>query len=87
VLTRAKERQSFGGTLRFVERRRRDRVLALLAPIMWFGHTLFLARLPFTRGRLERARCATTTRCRSASPAGRCGRIRWSASASSSCWR
>ena len=32
-------------------------------------------------------RCATTTRCRSASPAGRCGRTRWSASARSSRWR
>jgi membrane glycosyltransferase len=49
VLTRRKERWSFGGTLRFLLGAVCETVFSLLlAPIMWFGHTLFLARLPFT---------------------------------------
>ncbi len=50
VLTRAKERWSFGGTARFLASAAAETVFSLLlAPIMWFGHTLFLARLPFSR--------------------------------------
>jgi membrane glycosyltransferase len=50
VLTRAKERFAFGGTWRFLASAAAETVFSLLlAPIMWFGHTLFLARLPFRR--------------------------------------
>jgi len=50
VLTRAKERFSFGGTWRFLASAVAETIFSLLlAPIMWFGHTLFLARLPFHR--------------------------------------
>jgi membrane glycosyltransferase len=50
VLTRAKERRSFGGVVRFLVSSACETAFSLLlAPIMWFGHTLFLARLPFTR--------------------------------------
>ena len=50
VLTRPKERWSFGGTLRFLASSLCETIFSLLlAPIMWFGHTLFLARLPFRR--------------------------------------
>ncbi|HEY1541542.1 MAG TPA: glucans biosynthesis glucosyltransferase MdoH [Xanthobacteraceae bacterium] len=50
VLTRAKERFSFGGTARFLASAVAETIFSLLlAPIMWFGHTLFLARLPFSR--------------------------------------
>jgi membrane glycosyltransferase len=50
VLTRANERASFGGTGRFLASAAAETVFSLLlAPIMWFGHTLFLARMPFTR--------------------------------------
>jgi membrane glycosyltransferase len=50
VLTRAKERWSFGGTARFLASAVAETVFSLLlAPIMWFGHTLFLARMPFSR--------------------------------------
>ena len=50
VLTRSEERLAFGGTLRFIVSAAAETVFSLLlAPIMWFGHTLFLARLPFTR--------------------------------------
>ncbi|HLH90928.1 MAG TPA: glucans biosynthesis glucosyltransferase MdoH [Xanthobacteraceae bacterium] len=50
VLTRGKERWSFGGTVRFVASSAGETVFSLLlAPIMWFGHTLFLARLPLRR--------------------------------------
>jgi membrane glycosyltransferase len=50
VLTRTKERFSFGGTGRFLASAAIETVFSLLlAPIMWFGHTLFLARLPFSR--------------------------------------
>ena len=48
VLTRPKERWAFGGTPRFLLSAAAETVFSLLlAPIMWFGHTLFLARLPF----------------------------------------
>ena len=50
VLTRPKERFSFGGTWRLLVSAAAETVFSLLlAPIMWFGHTLFLARLPVTR--------------------------------------
>ena len=50
VLTRAKERFAFGGTARFLASAAAETIFSLLlAPIMWFGHTLFLARLPFHR--------------------------------------
>jgi len=50
VLTRTKERFSFGGTGRFLASAAIETVFSLLlAPIMWFGHTLFLIRLPFSR--------------------------------------
>jgi membrane glycosyltransferase len=50
VLTRSKERFAFGGTWRFLVSAAAETVFSLLlAPIMWFGHTLFLARLPFHR--------------------------------------
>jgi membrane glycosyltransferase len=50
VLMRPKERRSFGGTGRFLASAAGETIFSLLlAPIMWFGHTLFLARLPFTR--------------------------------------
>ena len=50
VLTRAKERRSFGGTGRFLASAAGETVFSLLlAPIMWFGHTLFLARMPLRR--------------------------------------
>jgi membrane glycosyltransferase len=46
VLTRRKLRFEFGGTLRFLAGVLTETVFfLLLAPIMWFGHTLFLARL------------------------------------------
>jgi membrane glycosyltransferase len=49
VLTRAKERFAFGGTGRFLLSAVAETIFSLLlAPIMWFGHTLFLARLPFS---------------------------------------
>jgi membrane glycosyltransferase len=50
VLSRPKERWSFGGTARFLASAAGETLFSLLlAPIMWFGHTLFLARLPFSR--------------------------------------
>ncbi len=50
VLARPKERRTFGGTPRFLLSAAAETVFSLLlAPIMWFGHTLFLARMPFTR--------------------------------------
>jgi membrane glycosyltransferase len=50
VLTRGKERFAFGGTGRFLASAAAETMFSLLlAPIMWFGHTLFLARLPFHR--------------------------------------
>jgi membrane glycosyltransferase len=50
VLTRPQERLSFGGAGRFLASATAETVFSLLlAPIMWFGHTLFLARLPFSR--------------------------------------
>jgi membrane glycosyltransferase len=50
VLTRRKERWAFGGAPRFILNAAAETVFSLLlAPIMWFGHTLFLARMPFTR--------------------------------------
>jgi len=50
VLTRPKERWAFGGAPRFILSAVAETVFSLLlAPIMWFGHTLYLARMPFTR--------------------------------------
>ena len=46
VLTRAELRRSFGGGLRFVAGVITETIFfVLLAPIMWFAHTIFLARL------------------------------------------
>ena len=50
ILLRTEARRAFGGTARFIA----NFVIAiafsiLLAPIMWFGHTLFLIGLPFGR--------------------------------------
>jgi membrane glycosyltransferase len=50
VLTSGKEREAFGGGLRLLAGMACETIFSLLlAPIMWFGHTLFLLRLPFTR--------------------------------------
>ena len=50
VLVQPKERWAFGGTPRCLVSAACETAFSLLlAPIMWFGHTLFLARLPFTR--------------------------------------
>jgi len=50
VLLRPKERWSFGGTARFVASFACETTYSfLLTPLMWCGHTLFLARLPFRR--------------------------------------
>jgi membrane glycosyltransferase len=50
VISRGGERSAFGGTPRFLVSFVIETVFSLLlAPIMWFGHTLFLMRLPFTR--------------------------------------
>ena len=50
VLARPKERQAFGGAARVLVSIAAETVFSLLlAPIMWFGHTLFLLRLPFRR--------------------------------------
>jgi membrane glycosyltransferase len=50
IVSRAKERDPFGGALRFVASVMCETVFStLLAPIIWFAHTLLLARLPFRR--------------------------------------
>ena len=50
VMMRPKERWSFGGTARFVLSFACETTYSfLLTPLMWCGHTLFLARLPFRR--------------------------------------
>jgi membrane glycosyltransferase len=50
VLTHSQERKAFGGGLRLIASMTCETVFSImLAPIMWFGHTLFLVRLPFTR--------------------------------------
>ena len=50
VMLRPKERWSFGGTARFVLSFACETTYSfLLTPLMWCGHTLFLARLPFRR--------------------------------------
>ena len=50
VVSRAKERDPFGGALRFIASTICEIVFStLLAPIMWFAHTMVLARLPFRR--------------------------------------
>jgi membrane glycosyltransferase len=50
VLLRPKERWSFGGAARFVMSFVCETTYSsLLTPLMWCGHTLFLARLPFRR--------------------------------------
>jgi membrane glycosyltransferase len=51
VLTRADQRRAFGGTPRFIANCIIEMVFfTLLCPIMWFGHTMFMAALPFGRG-------------------------------------
>ena len=48
VVSRAKERAPFGGALRFIASMICEIVFStLLAPIMWFAHTMLLVRLPF----------------------------------------
>jgi membrane glycosyltransferase len=50
AVSRAKERAPFGGALRFIGSMMCEMVFStLLAPIMWFAHTMVLARLPFRR--------------------------------------
>jgi membrane glycosyltransferase len=50
IMSRAKERAPFGGALRFVASMMCETVFStLLAPIVWFAHTMFLTRLPFGR--------------------------------------
>jgi membrane glycosyltransferase len=50
VLTRAQARKAFGGTWRFLVSVVAETVFfILLSPIMWFGHTLFIAGLLFGR--------------------------------------
>jgi membrane glycosyltransferase len=50
ILSRAKERAPFGGAWRFMASVMCETVFStLLAPIMWFAHTMLLARLPFRR--------------------------------------
>jgi membrane glycosyltransferase len=50
VVSRAKERARFGGAVRFIASTICETVFStLLAPIMWFAHTMLLARLPFRR--------------------------------------
>ncbi|HEX2656091.1 MAG TPA: glucans biosynthesis glucosyltransferase MdoH [Xanthobacteraceae bacterium] len=50
VLTRAEARRSFGGALRFLTSVMSETLFfTLLSPIMWFGHTLFLGGLLFSK--------------------------------------
>lgn len=50
VLTRSELRRAFGGTLRFLTSVVTETTFfIMLSPILWFGHTLFLAGLPFGR--------------------------------------
>jgi membrane glycosyltransferase len=50
VLTCGKERAAFGGGPRLIASMICETIFSLLlAPIMWFGHTMFLAQLPFSR--------------------------------------
>jgi membrane glycosyltransferase len=50
VLLRPQARAAFGGTLRFLASVVIEAAFfTLLCPIMWFGHTVFLAGLPFGR--------------------------------------
>jgi membrane glycosyltransferase len=51
VLMRPKLRRAFGGTMRFLASVVAETVFSLmLSPIMWFGHTIFLARLALGHG-------------------------------------
>ena len=50
ILTRAEARHVFGGTLRFVTSVAAETIFfILLSSIMWFGHALLIASLPFGR--------------------------------------
>lgn len=50
ILTRARARDAFGGTLRFAPSVATEMVFfILLSQIMWFGHSLLIASLPFGR--------------------------------------
>jgi membrane glycosyltransferase len=50
VMTRAAQRKSFGGTVRFLVGFAVDAVFTiLLLPIMWLCHTMFIAGMPFGR--------------------------------------
>jgi membrane glycosyltransferase len=50
IVSHAKERARFGGAVLFIASTMCETVFStLLAPIMWFAHTMLLARLPFRR--------------------------------------
>ena len=50
LLTRADARRSFGGTMRFLAGVATETIFfILLSQIMWFGHALLIASLPFGR--------------------------------------
>jgi membrane glycosyltransferase len=50
ILTRANARKAFGGTLRFSLSVATETIFfILLSQVMWFGHTLLIASLPFGR--------------------------------------
>jgi membrane glycosyltransferase len=51
VLTRPAQRRAFGGTPLFLANCILEMIFfTLLCPIMWFGHTMFMAALPFGGG-------------------------------------
>lgn len=51
ILTQRKLRESFGGAARFLASLAIETLFTLLlAPVMWFGHTLLLMSLPFGKG-------------------------------------
>ncbi len=81
VLTRAALRRSFGGGIRFIAGVVTETIFfLLLAPIMWFAHTLFLVRLlagPLDR--LGRAGARRPSACRGRWRCGNSGRTRCSA--------
>ena len=72
---------SFGGAARFVASTITETIFFLmLSPIMWVGHTMFLAGLRARQaGSAGADRRATITRCRGAMPRSSSGRTRWSA--------
>jgi membrane glycosyltransferase len=74
VMSCAKERDAFGGTARLIGSMVSELVFStLLAPIMWFVHTMLLARLPFGRSVDWR----TQLRDGHAVPVGAASRVLW----------